>query len=47
MPYEEILFEKREKIALLTLNRPDLRNALTGERMIREIECACAIFNEV
>ncbi len=36
--YEDIIFEKQGKIALLTLNRPDIRNALTGERMIREIE---------
>ena len=36
--YEDIVFEKQGKIALLTLNRPDIRNALTGERMIREIE---------
>lgn len=38
MQYEDILFEKRGKIALLTLNRPDVRNAITGERMVQEIE---------
>ncbi len=42
MQFEEILFEKRDKIALLTLNRPDIRNAVSGERMIREIEAVCA-----
>ncbi len=38
MRYEEILFEKRGKVALLTLNRPDVRNAVTGERMLGELE---------
>ena len=42
MQFEEILFEKRDKIALLTLNRPDIRNAVSGERMIREFEAVCA-----
>lgn len=46
MQYEDILFEKKEEIALLTLNRPDVRNALTGERMIREIEEACSSVQE-
>jgi enoyl-CoA hydratase/carnithine racemase len=42
MQFEEILYEKRDKIALLTLNRPDIRNAVSGERMIREFEAVCA-----
>lgn len=46
MQFEEIVFEKQEKIAVLTLNRPDVRNALTGERMIREIEEAVSIVQE-
>ncbi len=46
MQYEEILFEKRGKIAVLTLNRPDVRNALTGERMLREIEKAVSSVQE-
>jgi enoyl-CoA hydratase/carnithine racemase len=46
MEYKEVLFEKQEKIAVLTLNRPDLRNAITGERMIREIEEACSAVQE-
>lgn len=41
MPYEEILFEQKEAVAVLTLNRPDIRNAITGDRMIREIEDVC------
>lgn len=42
MQFEEILFEKRDRIALLTLNRPEVRNVLSGERMIREFEEACS-----
>ena len=38
MQFDDVLFEKQGKIALLTLNRPDIRNAITGDRMIREIE---------
>jgi enoyl-CoA hydratase/carnithine racemase len=37
MSYEHLLFEKREKIAILTLNRPELRNAFTDQPMIEEI----------
>jgi enoyl-CoA hydratase/carnithine racemase len=29
MPYQFLLCAKREKVALLTLNRPDKRNALS------------------
>jgi len=29
MPYQFLLCQKREKVALLTLNRPDKRNALS------------------
>ena len=46
MQYKDILFEKMDKIAVLTLNRPDIRNAITGEGMIREIEEACSIVQE-
>ncbi len=46
MGFEEIVFEKMEKIVVLTLNRPDIRNAITGEGMIREIEEACSIVQE-
>jgi len=41
MTWKEIVFEKKGAVATLTLNRPDVRNALTDERMIREIEEAC------
>lgn len=46
MGFEEIVFEKTERIAVLTLNRQDIRNAITGERMIREIEEACSIVQQ-
>ncbi|MCH7835810.1 MAG: enoyl-CoA hydratase/isomerase family protein, partial [Chloroflexi bacterium] len=29
MPYELLLTERRDKVALVTLNRPDKRNALS------------------
>ncbi len=41
MSWNEILLEKEGPVTVLTLNRPDIRNALTGEGMIREIEEAC------
>jgi enoyl-CoA hydratase/carnithine racemase len=41
MTWKEILLEKKGSVAILTLNRPEIRNALTGEQMIREIEEAC------
>jgi len=46
MGFEEIVFDKTDKIAVLTLNRPDIRNAITGEEMVREIEEACSIVQE-
>lgn len=39
MEYENILYEKKEGILYLTLNRPDMRNALTPE-MWRDISAA-------
>ena len=41
MEYREIRFEKKGSIAYLTLNRPDIRNAITGETIINEIADAC------
>jgi enoyl-CoA hydratase/carnithine racemase len=38
MHSESILFEQRGPIALLTLNRPDTRNALSGEAMFAAFE---------
>lgn len=46
MPFNEILFTKEDKIAVLTLNRPDTRNAITGFEMLEELERACAMVNE-
>jgi enoyl-CoA hydratase/carnithine racemase len=39
--YREIIFELRDAIAVLTLNRPDIRNAFTHQEMIDEIVDAC------
>ena len=41
MLYEEILFEEKGSVAYLTLNRPDVRNAITGETIINEIVDVC------
>ena len=38
MTYETILVEKKEKVGLITLNRPDTLNALTGELMTELID---------
>jgi enoyl-CoA hydratase/carnithine racemase len=45
MGYQEILFEKSDGVAVLTLNRPDIRNAITGEPIIAEVEDAAARVN--
>ena len=36
MPYETLLVETRERVGLITLNRPDVLNALSGE-LLREL----------
>jgi enoyl-CoA hydratase/carnithine racemase len=41
MEYQEVLFEVHDRIALLTLNRPDIRNAITDARIIDEIVDVC------
>jgi enoyl-CoA hydratase/carnithine racemase len=41
MEYQHIIFELRDHIALLTLNRPDIRNAFTDQTIIEEILDAC------
>jgi enoyl-CoA hydratase/carnithine racemase len=39
MEYQQILFEKRDRILTITLNRPDKLNAYS-ERMVHEIIAA-------
>jgi enoyl-CoA hydratase/carnithine racemase len=39
--YREILFEQKDNVAVLTLNRPDTRNTFTHREMIDEIVDAC------
>ncbi|HEY3024947.1 MAG TPA: enoyl-CoA hydratase-related protein [Pyrinomonadaceae bacterium] len=45
MSYETLLFEMREAVALVTLNRPDALNALTNQ-MGRELKLAFAAAGE-
>ncbi|MFO8031796.1 MAG: crotonase/enoyl-CoA hydratase family protein [Desulfohalobiaceae bacterium] len=45
MHYKQLIWEQEAQIVQLTLNRPDIRNAVTGEEMIDEIEDACARIN--
>ena len=44
MDFENILYEKKEGVLYLTLNRPEMRNALTPE-MWRDISTAVAMAN--
>ncbi len=46
MNFNEILLEIDQGIATLILNRPDIRNAITGKQIIAEIETACKQINE-
>ena len=46
MEYRDILLERVGHIAILTLNRPDIRNALTDDRIINEIVDACRAVRE-
>ncbi len=39
--YREIVFEQKGPVAVLTLNRPDIRNSFTHQEMIDEIVDAC------
>lgn len=41
MDYQEINFQLDGPIAYLTLNRPDIRNAITGARIVSEIVAVC------
>jgi enoyl-CoA hydratase/carnithine racemase len=45
MTYQDINFDISGHIATLTLNRPDIRNAITGIRTIQEIEDVCCRVN--
>lgn len=45
MNFKEILFEKSNRIATLTLNRPENRNAISSLQIIEEIESACQMIN--
>jgi enoyl-CoA hydratase/carnithine racemase len=45
MEFSEILWEVDGGVATVTLNRPETRNAITGEAMIADIEAACAAVN--
>jgi enoyl-CoA hydratase/carnithine racemase len=45
MEFKEILFEIDGAIATMTLNRADIRNALTHADMIAEIKAVCAQVN--
>lgn len=46
MEYREILLERVGHIAVMTLNRPEVRNALTDDAIITEIEDACRAVGE-
>jgi enoyl-CoA hydratase/carnithine racemase len=41
MDYKEIIFEQKGNIAILTLNRPDVRNTITENEIIEEILDVC------
>lgn len=43
MEFKDIIFEVEDNIAILTLNRPETRNAISGENIVQEIEMACNI----
>lgn len=44
-PYETLLVEEREDRVVVTLHRPDSRNAISG-RMIRELHAVCGQLEE-
>lgn len=43
--YREVALEVKDRIAVLTLSRPDVRNVISHEAMVAEIERACAHVN--
>lgn len=46
MEFNEILFQVDGRVATITLNRPETRNAITGVEMLEELKEACRIVNE-
>jgi enoyl-CoA hydratase/carnithine racemase len=46
MTFTEILFRQKDGIAVLTLNRPDTRNAISTPEIIGEIENVCRMVND-
>ncbi len=46
MEFKEIQFQSEKGIATMTLNRPDIRNAITHPDMIAEIKEVCRRVNE-
>ncbi len=46
MEFKEVQFQKEKGIAVMTLNRPDTRNAVTHPDMIAEIKEVCRLVNE-
>jgi enoyl-CoA hydratase/carnithine racemase len=46
MEFKEILFNTNQGITTMTLNRPDIRNAITHREMIEEIKFVCKQVNE-
>ena len=41
MKFNEVLFEIKDPIAILTLNHPETRNTISSIEIIEEIETAC------
>ncbi|HYA15723.1 MAG TPA: enoyl-CoA hydratase-related protein [Syntrophales bacterium] len=46
MEYKEIMFQVDQGIGTMTLNRPDIRNAITHREIIEEIKSVCQQVNE-
>lgn len=45
MEFTEILFERQGPVAIMTLNRPETRNAISSPEIIEEIESVCRTVN--
>jgi enoyl-CoA hydratase/carnithine racemase len=46
MEFKDIMFKVDGAVATMTLNRADIRNAITHTEIISEIESVCALVNE-